>query len=84
MSLKKSGKSRLSLDLHGKNVSDAVHELEYFISDAVMSGAGQVEVIHGLGTGKLQRAVHDYLKKCIVVRAFKIPAGNPGTTVVYL
>lgn len=84
MHLKKSGKSRPTLDLHGRNMSDAVHELEYFISDAVMSGAGQIEVVHGLGTGKVQRAVHDYLKKCKVVRAFRIQEGNPGTTVVYL
>lgn len=84
MCLRKPSGSRPSLDLHGKSVSDALHELEYFMSDAIMSGSGQVEVIHGLGTGRLQRATHEYLRKCKVVRAFKVQEGNPGTTIVYL
>lgn len=81
--MKKCGRSNPSLDLHGRSVEQALHEIEYFISDAVMANLGQVEIIHGLGSGKVQRATHGFLKKCGVVRAFKLKEGNPGTTVVF-
>ena len=75
--------TRPVLDLHGQTVSEALHRLEYFISDAVMSGAQQVEVMHGIGSGALQRAVHAYLKSCPVIRMYKFQEQNTGTTVVY-
>lgn len=74
----------LTLDLHGKTVDEALEAIEQCISDAVMARADEIEVIHGLGSGKLQRAAHQYLKSCKVVRAFRLRENNPGTTVVYL
>lgn len=77
-------KRRVSLDLHGRSVEESVRELEQSLSDAIMAGAPQIEVIHGLGSGKVMRAVHKYLSKSPVVHAFKLDAGNPGVTIVYL
>lgn len=74
----------LSLDLHGKTVNESLEAIEQCISDAIMAGIYEIELIHGLGSGKLQRAAHQYLKGCKVVRAFRVLDNNPGTTMIYL
>lgn len=75
------------LDLRGRTTEEAVYMVEKFLSDAVVANASQLTIVHGKGTGVLQRVVQDYLKKSNMVRTFRF--GNPseggtGATIVEL
>jgi len=75
------------LDLHGFRVEDALKETTNFISQAILGNADYVTIIHGLGTGALQNAIHELLKHTTTVKSFRsgdIHEGGEGVTVVYL
>ena len=72
-----------SLDLHGMTAAQALREVEAYVDRAILSGTATIRIIHGLGTGKLQKVVHDYLGSLRVVKGFKINQWNPGETEVY-
>ena len=66
------------------NVEDATRAVDAYIDRAVLAEMHEVQIVHGLGTGRVQQAVHAYLAKCGAVRHFKVSEWNPGATVVYL
>ena len=73
------------INLVGKYPDEAVALLEKYIDDAYLAGIPQVRVIHGRGTGALRKAVHDYLKRCRVVKHFRLGEfgeGDQGVTIV--
>jgi DNA mismatch repair protein MutS2 len=71
------------LDLHGKTVAEALPLVESFLNDAILAGYDRAEIVHGLGTGALQNAVHKQLREIATIAEFRIKEGNPGTTVVF-
>ena len=71
-----------SLDLHGKTTAEADEALEVFINDALLAGAGQVQVIHGRSGGRLKAAVHRYLRQLPAVAKAHVDPHNPGVTIV--
>jgi DNA mismatch repair protein MutS2 len=78
------GSAPTRIDLHGFTVSEALRAVETFLDRAVLSGATQVTIIHGLGSGKIQRAVHEFLRSVPAVGGFKVNDFNPGETHVFL
>jgi len=82
--LKNQPKPPQTLDLHGLTVDDAIRKLDQWLDSVVLSELYHVKVIHGLGTGRVQSAVHEYLRTIKAVRHFKINEWNPGETDVYL
>jgi DNA mismatch repair protein MutS2 len=72
-----------SIDLHGLTVDDARNRVAGYISRAILAGHEQVEIIHGIGTGKLKAAVTKDLRSLSAVRAVKPHPTNPGITLVY-
>jgi DNA mismatch repair protein MutS2 len=73
-----------TIDLHGATVDEAIDALETKISNAIINKTGRIKVIHGFGSGKVQDAVHNYLKNCNLILNFKIDDFNPGQTWVWL
>lgn len=71
------------LDLHGFRVDEAIKALAQKLDEAILADVDRVAIIHGLGTGALLTAVHDFLKAQPTVKNFKVEQGNPGTTWVY-
>lgn len=71
------------IDLHGMRVAEALAHIEIFLDKAMMADCGRVEIIHGVGTGALMQAVHDFLKKQSYVKRFHLDERNTGTTWVY-
>jgi len=51
----------IKLDLHGQRADEAIENLDKFLSDSLMAGFDEVLVYHGIGTGKLSRAVALFL-----------------------
>ncbi len=72
-----------TFDLRGMRVTEAESVLE----DALATASGAIWIIHGHGTGKLRRGVHEYLKTHPQVQRFEAADqadGGTGVTVAYL
>ncbi|BDV01174.1 endonuclease MutS2 [Thermodesulfomicrobium sp. WS] len=79
--------SALRLDVRGFRADEAVLEVERFLDRALLGGYGEVDILHGTGTGALRRAIHDLLRRNPAVRTFAVaPAdqGGEGVTTVTL
>lgn len=72
-----------TIDLHGMRVVEALAHIETFLDKALMADCGRVEIIHGVGTGALMQAVHQFLKQQSYVTRFHLDENNTGTTWVY-
>lgn len=59
----KTSKMSMELNLIGKRVEEALNELDLYLDKARVMNLPSVRIIHGYGTGKLQKAIHEYLKK---------------------
>lgn len=77
-------RSLRSLDLHGMTVQEALRTLEEHLSRAVMADISEVEVMHGLGTGKLKDALLTHLKTLPVVKGISPHPFNRGITRVFV
>ena len=79
--------SQQRLHLVGLRVEEALPLLDKAIDRALMEGCSQIHVVHGHGTGRLRKAVQDFLSDHSVVKGFhpeKQNAGGTGVTVVEL
>lgn len=68
-------------------IDDALFKLDHFLNDSFMRGLREFRVVHGKGTGKLRRAIHDYLSKHALVKSYRSGGygeGEHGVTVVEL
>lgn len=73
-----------SLDLHGLTVDEAIRKLDTWLDSVILSDLTHVKVVHGLGTGRVQRAVHERLQAFKAVKRFAVSQWNAGETDVYL
>jgi DNA mismatch repair protein MutS2 len=75
---------RRELSLIGLRAREAVDRLERFLDHAVQAGEDSVRIIHGVGSGALRRAIHDYLAVspyCSDFRSGESSEGGSGVTV---
>lgn len=82
--IKNQPKPPSTLDLHGCTVDEAIRKLDSWLDSVVLSDLYHVKVVHGLGTGRVQWAVHEHLRGIKAVRHFKVNEWNPGETDIYL
>ena len=78
---------KLELNIIGKHVDEAMPEVEKYLDDCRVKHFKQVRIIHGMGTGALRDAVHDYLNRCDFVDSYRYGdshEGSTGATVVIL
>ena len=76
-----------SLDVRGKNLDDAVMDMEKYIDDAFISGLPEVTVIHGRGEGILSKGLRARLRENKNVKEYRrggFDEGGDGVTVVKL
>ena len=75
------------LRLRHLTVDEALWRLDQYLNDAFMAGLPSVRIVHGKGTGKLRRAVHDSLSRHPLVKAYRLGdygEGDYGITIVEL
>ena len=87
MKMDKSLNIRPEISLLGKTVDEALHELDKYLDDAMLSHLPSVRVVHGKGTGALRTAVHNYLKKQKGIKSYRLGEfgeGDVGVTIVKL
>jgi DNA mismatch repair protein MutS2 len=81
-SSRKGGKAKI--DLHGMTVPDGLRAAEDALNRALLNGSESLEIIHGIGSGSLKKAVLNYLKSAPGVANISSSPHNPGSTLVYL
>ncbi|CAN5417469.1 endonuclease MutS2 [soil metagenome] len=77
----------MMLDLHGFRVEEALAALDRFLDQSLLAGYPYVKVNHGTGSGRLYKAVHEYLRSHPSVEKYRFAApdeGGGGVTVVEL
>jgi DNA mismatch repair protein MutS2 len=74
-------------DLRGLRVDEALDRVTSALDDAASSGANRLMIVHGLGTGALRKAIHQYLRDSPYVARFESAdprEGGGGVTVALL
>jgi DNA mismatch repair protein MutS2 len=75
------------LNLIGKKTDEVIDLVDKFLDQAFLSGATELRIIHGHGTGALRKAVTEFLSEHPHVERFAIAPqdqGGSGATVVTL
>ena len=72
------------IDLHGMTTEQAREAVLSAVNAAVLAGDAVLEVVHGIGTGRVREAVWRELKSLSVVRHVRAHPTNRGLTIVRL
>ncbi|MFC1619086.1 Smr/MutS family protein, partial [Candidatus Neomarinimicrobiota bacterium] len=81
------GQVSYRLDLRGQRGDEAIAEVDRFMNRAILAGLSELEIIHGKGTGALQKRVQEFLQDHPHVKSFgfaDFDAGGTGVTLVEL
>ena len=84
---KTSSIKKITLDLRGERMDEALIKTEQHIDSAILSGLAFIYVLHGKGSGILKNAIHEYLKSQKIVSKFYLADedhGGAGVTIVEL
>lgn len=84
VTVEKTGRGSISIKLLGCYADEAIDKLDVFLSDALVNGFSEVEIIHGTGSGVLKKVIIDYLKAYPKIQSFNGLKGNLGITIVKL
>ena len=77
----------LPLNLIGLTVDEAIPIVDKAIDKALLCNKKDLRIIHGLGTGRLRQAIHNYLKQQPRIKHFYLGTpleGGAGITIVEL
>lgn len=75
------------LDIRGKNVLEAIPDIEKFFDDSIIMGMKEVSIIHGKGTGALRDGITQFLRSSKYVDKYRLgelKEGGAGVTIVTL
>jgi DNA mismatch repair protein MutS2 len=72
-----------TVDLHGFTGPEAASAVKAAVNAALMAQCDSLQIIHGLGSGKVKEVVHATLAKLSVVKKFRLDEENAGVTWVY-
>ena len=75
------------LNVIGLSVEDALSQVDKFIDQALLHGLEKVQIVHGVGSGRLRNAIGQYLKGHRAVKSFspgETLKGGRGITIVEL
>ncbi|HEY6419151.1 MAG TPA: endonuclease MutS2 [Candidatus Binataceae bacterium] len=79
--------AREELNLIGMRTGDALRKLEEFLDQAFLTNRPEVRIVHGIGSGALKKAVHEYLATSQYSASFRQAEphhGGAGATIVQL
>lgn len=74
----------VSVKVLGMYADEAIAKVDKFLSDALVNGLNEVQIIHGTGSGVLAKLITEYLKNHPKIEKFYRMPGNLGITIVEL
>ena len=77
--------SSMTIDLHGYRVEEALAELDRYLDRSLLANFPYVKICHGTGTGRLYKAVHEFLRQHPAVKSYRFGTpdeGGGGITIV--
>ncbi|NLY44684.1 MAG: endonuclease MutS2 [Tissierella sp.] len=73
------------IDLRGRNIEEAILELDKYLDDSYIAGLKEVYVIHGKGTGALREGLQNYFRRHRLIKSHRVGKyGEGGTGVTVL
>ena len=75
------------IDVRGKRGDEALHAIQQFVDEAIMSDSRKLSILHGKGNGILRQLIRDYLESLSYVKRCKdahADRGGAGITEVVL
>ena len=78
---------KMECDVRGMNLEEAIAAVDQYLDEAILGGLGEVQIIHGKGTGILRSGIQQHLKRHMHVGSFRrgvYGEGEDGVTVVTL
>ncbi|HTW87687.1 MAG TPA: Smr/MutS family protein, partial [Candidatus Binataceae bacterium] len=75
------------LNLIGARTAEALRKLEEFLDQAYLTNRAEVRIVHGIGSGALRKAIHEYLGDSPYAASFREAEphhGGAGATIVTL
>lgn len=84
---KSAGPAESTIDLVGKRVEEALEILERFLDRAILGNEREIRLVHGHGSGKLKKAVREYLPTSPYVARFRpgdLLEGGDAVTIITL
>jgi len=75
------------LNLIGSRTADALRRVEEFLDQAYLTNRAEVRIVHGIGSGALRKAIHEYLADSPYSDSFREAEphqGGAGATIVTL
>ncbi|MCX8095457.1 MAG: endonuclease MutS2 [Caldisericia bacterium] len=74
----------MKIELHGKTVDEALAKLDKYLDSVSLVSYPFIYIYHGVGSGILKRAIHEFLKNHPHVERFTLDPENVGVTIVFL
>ena len=75
------------INVIGQTVDEAIFVIDKYLDDCYLAGLQTVRIVHGKGTGKLRKGIHEFLRTNPHVTSFRLGTygeGEMGVTVVEL
>lgn len=73
------------IDLRGRNIEEAILELDKYIDDSYIAGLKEIYIIHGKGTGALREGLQGYFRQHKLIKSHRVGKyGEGGTGVTVL
>ncbi|MGL5972145.1 MAG: endonuclease MutS2 [Oscillospiraceae bacterium] len=85
--VKKDMAKKMSIDVRGLTVEEALMDIDLFIDNNVLSNIEFITIVHGKGTGALRKGIHNHLKKHKSIDSFRVGVfgeGEDGVTIINL
>ncbi len=70
----------LEINVLGLTVPEAIYEVDNFIDKALTDNLEEIKVIHGVGTGKLKKAISEHLRRHSRVESYRLGKYGEGET----
>ena len=86
-SFNKSKNISAEINVIGQTVDEAIFVVDKYLDDCYLAGLQTARIVHGKGTGKLRKGIHEFLRTHPHVASFRLGTygeGEMGVTVVEL
>ena len=70
--------------MRGGGIMLITEEMDRFLDRAIVQEIRQVKIVHGIGTGKLMKAIREHLESAGYAGSIRKDTTNPGVTIIEL